>query len=141
VTRFDLHTCLEALEQRTHTVERQLRWWRGLAGGLLVLTGALPFVTAEDAKPEDTKGWEPRGAALEAVLTHFHRESNEVILKGANLRIVNGLGRTDCTGAQGESIPDCPNGLGNLIVGYNEPCGGLSNPAYPRRSGYPFSAI
>jgi hypothetical protein len=26
-----LHERLEALEQRTHTVERQLRWWRGLA--------------------------------------------------------------------------------------------------------------
>jgi hypothetical protein len=28
---------LEALEQRTHTVERQLRWWRALACGLAVL--------------------------------------------------------------------------------------------------------
>ena len=125
-----LHTRLEALEQRTHTVERQLRWWRGLAGGLLalaVLTWALPFVTAEDAKPEDTTGLEPRVAALETVLTHFHREGNEVILKGANLRIVNGLGRTDCTG-EGQPIPDCPNGLGNLIVGYNEPRpGGFEN--------------
>jgi hypothetical protein len=34
---------------------------------------------------------------------------------------VNGLGSTDCTDDQGESIPNCPNGLGNLIVGYNEP--------------------
>jgi hypothetical protein len=122
-----LQTRLEALEQRTQTVERQLRWWRGLAGGLLglaVLTWALPFVTADDAKPEDKQGLEPRVAALETVLTHFHREGNEVILKGANLRIVNGLDRTDCTGAQGEPIPDCPNGLGNLIVGYNEPRGG-----------------
>jgi hypothetical protein len=33
---------------------------------------------------------------------------------------VNGLGRTDC-GPEDEPIPDCPNGLGNLIVGYNEP--------------------
>jgi hypothetical protein len=125
-----LRTRLEALEQRTHTVERQLRWWRGLAGGLLalaVLTWALPFVTAEDAKPEDTKGLEPRVAALETVLTHFHREGNEVILKRTNLRIVNGLGRTDCTG-EGQPIPDCPNGLGNLIVGYNEPRpGGFEN--------------
>jgi hypothetical protein len=32
---------------------------------------------------------------------------------------VNGLGRTDC-GSEEEPIPDCPNGLGNLIVGYNE---------------------
>jgi hypothetical protein len=44
-----LQSRLEALEQRTHSVERQLRWWRGLAGGLLVLavlTWALPEVQA-----------------------------------------------------------------------------------------------
>src|SRR5262249_23459141 len=34
---------------------------------------------------------------------------NEVVISGANLRIVNGLGSTETT-----------NGLGNLIVGYNE---------------------
>ena len=27
---------LEALEQRTHTVERQLRWWYSLVCGLIV---------------------------------------------------------------------------------------------------------
>jgi hypothetical protein len=27
---------------------------------------------------------------------------------------------TDCLDEQFEPIPDCPNGLGNLIVGYNE---------------------
>jgi hypothetical protein len=31
-----LQTRLDALEQRTHTIERQLRWWWELAGGLLV---------------------------------------------------------------------------------------------------------
>jgi len=44
--------------------------------------------------------------------------------RGANLLIVNGLGRTDCTTAGDEEIPDCPNGVGNLIVGYNEMRGG-----------------
>ena len=45
----------------------------------------------------------------------------EVVITGANLRIVNGLGSTDCRDeASGTPIPDCPNGLGNLIVGYNE---------------------
>jgi hypothetical protein len=53
----------EALERRTHAmathtraVERRLRWWRGLACGLVVLGlvgWVLPVVTAEDAKPED----------------------------------------------------------------------------------------
>jgi BMFP domain-containing protein YqiC len=32
-----LHKRLERLEQRTHTVERQLRWWRATALLLLVL--------------------------------------------------------------------------------------------------------
>jgi hypothetical protein len=67
------------------------------------------------------KGLEQRVAALEDVLTHFSRKGNEVFITGANLHLVNGLGRTDCTDAEGSPIPDCPNGLGNLIVGYNEP--------------------
>jgi hypothetical protein len=44
----------------------------------------------------------------------------ELVVTGANLRIVNGLGATICGDAQGLPIPDCPNGLGNIIVGYNE---------------------
>jgi hypothetical protein len=110
---------VQALQQETRTAKRRLRWWRGLAGGLVVLglsTWALPVVTADDAK----KGLEQRVAALETLLKHFRLDGNEVMITGANLRIVNGLGRTDCTGTQGEPIPECPNGLGNLIVGYNE---------------------
>jgi hypothetical protein len=56
-----LQTRLEALEQRTHTLTGQLRWWRGLVGGLLVLavlTWALPTGTAqEDARPGETGAW------------------------------------------------------------------------------------
>jgi hypothetical protein len=121
-----LQTRLEAMEyqvqtlhQQTRTIKQQLRWWRSLAGGLLmlaVLTWALPVVTADEAK----KDLEQRVAALEELLKHFRREGNEVTIQGANLRLVNGLGRTDC-GPEEEPIPDCPNGLGNLIVGYNEP--------------------
>jgi trimeric autotransporter adhesin len=59
-------------------------------------------------------------AALETLLKHFSRKGNEVFIKGANLHLVNGLGQTDC-GSVEEPISDCPNGLGNLIVGYNEP--------------------
>jgi hypothetical protein len=134
-----LHRRLEALEQQTahlqqqtqalkahtHTVERQLRWWRGLACGLLVLavlTWALPAGMArEEASKGGEKGLEQRVAALEDLLTHVSRKSNEVLITGANLHIVNGLGSTDCTDAEGNPIPGCPNGLGNVIVGYNEP--------------------
>jgi hypothetical protein len=56
---------------------------------------------------------------MEQLLKHFSREGKEVFITGANLHIVNGLGSTNCTG-EGEETPDCPNGLGNLIVGYNE---------------------
>jgi hypothetical protein len=119
-----MHERLEALEQRTQTVERQLRWWRGLAGGLLVLavlTWALPTGTAQEESTGGARGSLPqRLAAMEDLLMHFTRVGNEVIITGANLSIVNGLGQIDCFDAQGDPIPDCPNGLGNLIVGYNE---------------------
>jgi hypothetical protein len=118
-----LQTRLDALEQQMHTVTRRLRWWRGLAGGLTVLavlTWALPTVIAqeEDAK-KGQKGLAQRVAALEQLLKHFSREKNEIFITGANLHLVNGLGQTACGPAE-EPIPDCPNGLGNLIVGYNE---------------------
>jgi trimeric autotransporter adhesin len=121
-----LQTRLEALEHRTHTVERQLRWWRGLACGLAVaglLGWGLPLGLAREEareKDKDPKGLAQRVAALEKLPRHFSRGKNDIFITGANLHIVNGLGRTDC-GPEEEPIPDCPNGLGNLIVGYNEP--------------------
>lgn len=48
-------------------------------------------------------------AALQDLLQHFSRNGNEVMVTGANFSIRNGSGSTN-------SI----NGLGNLIVGYNE---------------------
>jgi hypothetical protein len=123
-----LQTRLDALEQQMHTLTRRLRWWRGLAGGLLalaVLTWALPAGNARD----NAGGWhglEDRVAALEQKLQHLTSVTDaegrpEVVITGANLRLVNVLGVTNCIDAQGFPIPACPNGLGNLIVGYNEP--------------------
>jgi trimeric autotransporter adhesin len=109
---------LDALEQQTkvmevhtHTVERRLRRWRGMAGSLLVLgllSWALPSGKAADTQP---RGMAERMATLEKKLAamDFDDAANEVVISGANLRIVNGLGTTETT-----------NGLGNLIVGYNE---------------------
>lgn len=51
-----------------------------------------------------------RITALESLLEHFTRAGDNVYVTGANLHIRNGLGGT---------IQD-PNGVGNLIVGYNE---------------------
>ena len=69
------------------------------------------------------KGWSSawRPWRRSSSISRRANEATEVFITGANLHIVNGLGSTDCTDAEGEPIPDCPNGLGNLIVGYNEP--------------------
>jgi hypothetical protein len=113
---------VHTLTQHTHTGPRQLHWWRGLACGMLVLallSWALPSHQAPDAlaakKPPKDNDVEDRLQALEEKLAAitFDAATNEVIITGANLRIVNGLGTTDTT-----------NGLGNLIVGYNESRGG-----------------
>jgi hypothetical protein len=101
----------EALERRTQMVEQRLRRWRGLACSVLVLallSLALPSGKAADAPG---RGMAERMAALEDKLAvmAFDAAANEVVITGANLRIVNGLGATDTT-----------NGVGNLIVGYNE---------------------
>jgi hypothetical protein len=119
-----LHERVEAVERRARMMVRQLRWWRGLVcglPGLAVLTWALPAVIAqEDAWERGQKRLAQRVAALEKLLKHFSRKRNQVFVTGANLHIVNGLGQTGCDNPQGEPIPDCPNGLSNLIVGYNE---------------------
>ena len=96
-----------ALEAHTHTVERRLRCWRRVAYGLGVLgLLALPLasVTAQVGQ-----SLEQRVEELEYKLAHVTSGPNDITISGANLRIVNGLGATNTR-----------NGLGNLIVGYNE---------------------
>jgi hypothetical protein len=105
----------QALQAHTRTVERRLRWWRGFACGMVLLTvmsRSLHSGTAADTPPGAMAA---RMATLEDKLSTmaFDADANEVVISGANLRIVNGLGATGTT-----------NGLGNLIVGYNEPRGG-----------------
>jgi hypothetical protein len=53
---------------------------------------------------------EDKIAELEKLLKHFTRSGNNVYIEGANLHIRSGSGKTG--GAR--------NGLGNLIIGYNE---------------------
>src|SRR5215510_933842 len=102
---------IEALVHRAHIIERRLRWWCALACGLLVLLVAslsVPWSTAQEESAEYS-AMRKRLAALEYKLQYVSGGANEVVITGANLRIVNGLGATDTR-----------NGLGNLIVGYSE---------------------
>jgi hypothetical protein len=80
------HERLERLAQQTHTVARRRRWWRGLAGGLLVLavlTWALPSGTAqENARTGRDQGVDQRLAdGFERFLPQY---------EAANIAFVNG---------------------------------------------------
>jgi hypothetical protein len=116
---------LEALEDEVRTVQRRLRLWRQLAGSVLVLllvTLLQPWGLAAQATDEDPDRtlWQivnlwGRIGAIERTLTHVTSATGgeglpEVRITGANLRLVNGLRATATA-----------NGLGNLLVGYNEP--------------------
>jgi hypothetical protein len=101
----------QALKAHTYMVERRLRWWQGIACGVMLLglvSMPLQSGTAADTQPG---AMAERMSTLENKLSAmtFDGAANEVVISGANLRIVNGLGSTETT-----------NGLGNLIVGYNE---------------------
>jgi hypothetical protein len=110
-----LQTRLDAIEhevrtlhQQTRLVTRRLRWWRGLACGLVViglLTWALPSGTAQEdtVAAGEKKELEHRVAALETLLKHFSREGHEVFITGANLHIRNGEGSTDTANGQRQS--------------------------------------
>ena len=100
----------EQLKHQTQTLARQVRWWRGIACGVMLL--GLVSLPLQSGTAADTQGGIPeRLAAVEHKLSAmtFDAAVNEVVITGANLRIVNGLGSTFTT-----------NGVGNLIVGYNE---------------------
>src|SRR6266446_5668197 len=101
----------QMLEAQTHTLARQARWWRGIACGVSLL--GLVSLPLSSGKAADTQpgAMADRMATVEKKLRAmaFDDAANEVVITGANLRIVNGLGATNTT-----------NGVGNLIVGYNE---------------------
>jgi len=108
----------QALEAHTRTVERRLRWWRGLACGLVVpgLVG-LPLyeVKTQAQAPEEAdapeeveaqaRTLEQRVAALESKLRFVTRSGRNIFITGANLHIRNGLRSTDCTNEQALQFP------------------------------------
>ena len=137
-------------QQTISIARRLRWWRRLACGVMVLAIFSLPLsLGADDRRHDDRKGEKHRGhfnskhdkdddkddkelrklreriRALERKLQHVTSERDEnglpaFVITGANLRIVNGLGRTDCADEQGNPISGCPNGLGNLIVGYNE---------------------
>ena len=130
----------EHLKHQTQALARQARWWRGMACGMVVLAlggWGLQAGNAVDAAADAGAAMQNQIAALQEKFAYMTSATNdqgypEVVITGANLRIVNGLGATETT-----------NGLGNLIVGYNElrqeslpPCSGFLDPfCTDRRTG------
>ena len=114
-----LHARFEVLEHEVRTLQQRLRLWRILTGGALglCLVSLLPRWALDAQAPEGSSQgslWQ-RVGALERTLTHVSSVTGEggrpeVVITGANLRIVNGLRGTATA-----------NGVGNLLVGYNEP--------------------
>jgi len=98
---------LDALEQQTEQLKRHLRRWRRLAYALGAL--GFPALPLASVKAQVAQSLEQRVEQLEYKLAHVTSGPDDITISGANLHIVNGLGATDTT-----------NGLGNLIVGYNE---------------------
>ena len=62
------------------------------------------------AEADTAPALEARVAALEALFASVSLNGNDITFSGVNVRIVNGTGSTE----------GAVNGLGNLIVGYNE---------------------
>jgi hypothetical protein len=110
---------LEALEHQVHTIQRRLRLWRSLTCGVLglyLLSFLQPWGLDAQGQDGSSRGslWQ-RVSAIERTLTHVSSVTGEggrpeVVITGANLRIVNGLRGTATA-----------NGVGNLLLGYNEP--------------------
>ncbi|MBI3909848.1 MAG: hypothetical protein HY320_02830 [Armatimonadetes bacterium] len=126
-----LEGVVNELQSQRKSVQRRLRLWQGVACvlaalGLLILP--LKAGTAQEGQPppslaEKVAALEAKITALEFKLAPFSREGNDIFLTGANLHIRNGLGATN--GNPAEPWNPNPgvtktNGLGNLIVGYNE---------------------
>jgi len=77
---------------------------------LMVLKTAVGDATSLTCEQAQTTGdLQARVTQLEALLAHFTVEGNNLVLSGMNLQIINGEGSTGTV-----------NGLGNLIVGYDE---------------------
>ena len=82
-------------------------------GQLRVVSAANPCLKSEIKMSwpdtEAVTALQAQVSELQLLLQHFSRVGNDIAINGANLWITNGLGTTAVV-----------NGLGNLIIGYNE---------------------
>ncbi len=105
------------LKAQTSTLQRRLWRWRGIASCLGLLAFMIVWLGSSPAGKAEGQNQPERGmksildrlSTLENKLQYVTTTEGEVLITGANLHIVNGLDSTETT-----------NGLGNLIVGYNE---------------------
>jgi hypothetical protein len=120
-----LQARLDTLEQRCQRAERHLKTQAGLAF-LVVVAAILIAPTSRIARAQGSGNTlDMRVTALETK-TQFMRadaRSHATVFSGCNVFIQNGLGATN--GLPGDPTNTDPtktktNGLGNLIVGYNE---------------------
>src|SRR5438876_274094 len=121
---------IEPLLGRIEALEGQNRFWRAMVG--LLVMGGLLLLPLREGVPQSTleqrvTALETKVAALENKTAHFSRSGNNVFITGANLHIRSGQGATN--GYPQDPVSMDPavtrtNGLGNLIVGYNELRGG-----------------
>jgi hypothetical protein len=92
----------EALEQQmnvlrvqTRTAERRRRWWRGFACGMVILSlRGWGFQSSHAVLADHVEALQNDIAALQDMLWHMtnaanDREDPEVVISGANLRIIN----------------------------------------------------
>jgi len=90
----------EQLKHQTQALARQTRWWRSIACGVGLLSLlSLPLssgIAKDDDKEKENERLERRVKVLEAKLAAvtFDASNYEIVITGANLRIVNGLGST-----------------------------------------------
>jgi hypothetical protein len=98
---------LATSEQARQGAERRQRWWKGTA--LLAILCGLLLGYPQLGQAQGTL--DQRVAVLEGKLARVSVVNNgaDIVISGANLNIVNGLNDTQSA-----------NGLGNLIIGYNE---------------------
>ena len=73
----------EALEVHIHTVERRLRWWRGIACSVVVLA-LLGFPLRSGKAQYEDKDLAQRVKDLEYKLQYVTGGPNEVVITGAN---------------------------------------------------------